>query len=56
MNTIGLITAPHSVRADLLKDKKEDMNAQRQLIESIGAGEVLVLDARCEFRRPKTKA
>lgn len=34
------------VRADLLKDKKEDTNAQRQLIESIGAGEVLVIDAR----------
>jgi 5-oxopent-3-ene-1,2,5-tricarboxylate decarboxylase / 2-hydroxyhepta-2,4-diene-1,7-dioate isomerase len=34
------------VRADLLKQKKEDANAQRQLIESIGAGEVLVIDAR----------
>jgi 5-oxopent-3-ene-1,2,5-tricarboxylate decarboxylase/2-hydroxyhepta-2,4-diene-1,7-dioate isomerase len=34
------------VRTDLLKHKKEDANAQRQLIESIGAGEVLVIDAR----------
>ena len=34
------------VRADLFKQKKEDANAQRQLIESIGAGEVLVIDAR----------
>lgn len=34
------------VRADLLKLKKEDTNAQRQIIESIGAGEVLVIDAR----------
>lgn len=34
------------VRADLLKTIKEDANPQRQLIESIGAGEVLVIDAR----------
>lgn len=34
------------VRADLLKNKQEDTNAQRQLIESIGAGEVLLIDAR----------
>lgn len=34
------------VRADLLKNKKEDTNAQRQVVESIGAGEVMVIDAR----------
>jgi 5-oxopent-3-ene-1,2,5-tricarboxylate decarboxylase / 2-hydroxyhepta-2,4-diene-1,7-dioate isomerase len=34
------------VRADLARSKKEDSNAQRQLVESIGAGEVLVMDAR----------
>ena len=34
------------VRADLLKNIKEDANPQRQLVESIGAGEVLVMDAR----------
>lgn len=34
------------VRADLLKTIQEDANPQRQLIESIGAGEVLVIDAR----------
>jgi regulator of RNase E activity RraA len=32
------------VRADLLKQKKDESNAQRQLIESIGAGEVMVTD------------
>ena len=34
------------VRADLLQQKNDETNAQRQLIESIGAGEVLVIDAR----------
>ena len=34
------------VRADLLKQKNDETNAQRQLIESIGAGEVMVIDAR----------
>jgi regulator of RNase E activity RraA len=34
------------VRADLLKTIKEDANPQRQLVESVGAGEVLVMDAR----------
>jgi regulator of RNase E activity RraA len=34
------------VRADLLKTIKEDANPQRQLVESIGVGEVLVMDAR----------
>jgi regulator of RNase E activity RraA len=34
------------VRADLLKLKNDETNAQRQLIESIGAGEVMVIDAR----------
>ena len=34
------------VRADLLRTIREDANPQRQLIESIGAGEVLVIDAR----------
>ena len=34
------------VRADLLQLKKDDSNAQRQLIESIGTGEVMVIDAR----------
>ena len=34
------------VRADLLKLKSDETNAQRQIIESIGAGEVMVIDAR----------